>query len=114
MARARETFISLLNKTLNKIFTPKRCLFGAILLIISYIIVFSTICIRRYNSFAYHDWDFAIYANVMWNLIHGKLYSSIFAENFLREHASLIAFLLAIPYFIFRNPLTLLILQTFA
>lgn len=98
---------------LENIFGNKGFLIAVILIAI-YISIFSIICINKYLDFEYHDWDLAIYTNVLWNLVHGRIDFSLFQENFLHEHASLIAFLVAIPYFIFRHPVFLIILQTAA
>jgi uncharacterized membrane protein len=94
--------------------TPKECAIFTVCLIAAYGIIFSFFCIRKYITFGYRDWDLAIYANILWNLVHGKVYSSLFANNFLLDHSSMIAFVIAVPYFIFRHPVFLLVLQSFA
>ena len=46
----------------------------------------------KYYSFGYYDWDLAMYAQVMGNLKHGSLYSSLMGMNFLGNHAEYISF----------------------
>ncbi len=65
----------------------------------------------KYYSFGYYDWDLAMYAQVMWNLKHGSLYSSLMGMNFLGNHAEYVAFLLLPIYLIFSHPLTLVVLK---
>lgn len=101
-----------INGYIDRFFTKKICFIASTCLIGSYVLIFSIICIKKYLSFTYHDWDFAIYANILWNLIHGHPFSSLMNVHFLRDHASLIAYFVAIPYFIFRSPIFLLILQS--
>ncbi len=74
--------------------------------------VFFGISVVRYNTFQYHDWDFSIYANSMWNIIHGKAFITIYDKPFLGNHFTPIAFLIAPIYFITRCPLTLIFLKT--
>jgi len=105
--------IDWVNDRLAQIFSPKICLGIVILFITCYVILFSSICIKKYFSFTYHDWDFGIYVNMMWNLIHGNANSSLLGHHFLYDHASMIAYLIALPYFIFRHPIFMLIMQSF-
>ena len=65
----------------------------------------------KYYSFGYYDWDLAMYAQVMWNLKHSSLYSSLMGMNFLGNHAEYVAFLLLPIYLIFSHPLTLVVLK---
>ncbi len=71
------------------------------------------VCVFRYNTFQYHDWDFSLHINMMWNLSHGDTGISIIDRHFLGNHFTLIAFILAPVYFIFRHPLTLIFFQVF-
>lgn len=68
----------------------------------------------KYYSFGYYDWDLAMYAQVMWNLKHGSLYSSLMGMNFLGNHAEFISFLILPIYWIFSHPLTLVFLKVFS
>jgi uncharacterized membrane protein len=77
-----------------------------------YIAIHFYICVFRYNTFQYRDWDFSLYANIMWNLVHGSTHFSIMSRHFLGNHFTPIAFVVTPIYFIFRSPLTLLFLQT--
>lgn len=98
----------------DRIFDPKKCFIIATILIALYVVILSIICSKRYFCFQYNDWDFAIYTNAMWNLIHGQASMNLLNETLLHDHASFIAYVIAIPYFIFRHPVTLLVLQSLA
>jgi uncharacterized membrane protein len=76
--------------------------------------VLSWICFRRYYCFDYIDMDLAAYNQILWNIVHGSLYSSILGVNFLGHHAHFIFFLLAPLYFFLQSPLTLVFLQIFS
>ncbi len=76
-----------------------------------FLVVFHS-CLFRYNTLQYHDWDFSLYANGMWNIIHGNPYISISNKPFLGNHFNIIAFIIAPVFSIFRSPLTLLFLQS--
>lgn len=99
---------------LGRFIAREKYLLGAITLIVLNIVFFATICVRKYMCYQYHDWDFALYANGMWNLIHGKAWLSVLKTTLLLDHSSFIAYVVAVPYFVFRHPATLLILQSIA
>jgi uncharacterized membrane protein len=84
------------------------------ILIAVYTAAFSFICAQKYFAFGYHGWDLALYSNILWNIAHGKVYASMIWKIFLLDHASLIAFVVAIPYAVFQHPIFLLVLQSFA
>lgn len=75
---------------------------------------FFSVSVIRYNTLQYHDWDFALNANAMWNIVHGNPYIGIYERPFLGNHFNVIAFLIAPIYFVFQTPLTLLFLKTLA
>ena len=77
-----------------------------------YIIFFSVVSILRYNAFNYADFDLAVHAQTVWNILHGSIYSSILGIPFLGNHLNFILFLIAPVYAIFPAPQTLLLLQT--
>lgn len=77
-----------------------------------YILFFSAVSLLRYEAFDYTDFDFAIYAQIAWNLCHGSIFNSILGIPFLGNHLDLIMFLIAPFYFLFPFPPTLLIIQT--
>lgn len=81
-------------------------------LISSYILFFGYISFLRYRCFDYGDMDLAIYSQMLWNIIHGSLHSTIIGVNLLGHHAHVL-FLIAPVYFLFQTPLTLLFIQTF-
>lgn len=65
----------------------------------------------KYYHLGYYDWDFAFFAQAMWNLCHGSCHVSLFDINFFANHANLIALVLVPFYKIFPHPVTLLILK---
>ena len=68
----------------------------------------------KYYNFGYWGWDLPLYANVMWNLCHGSLKTSLFGCNFLSDHFNGIAFLLVPFYYFFQSALTLLYFKLLA
>ena len=83
-------------------------------LIAAYGTILSYVCVQKYLAFGYHSWDLALYNNILWNIVHGKMYVPLIGKVFLSDHASLIAFVAAIPYALFQHPVFLLIFQSFA
>jgi uncharacterized membrane protein len=92
---------------------PKTDLVVWILLLV-YIGALSFLTICKYLSFSYHDFDLAIHAQIVWNILQGSCFNSILGINFLGNHANFISFLLAPFYAIFPSPPTLLFLQSLA
>ena len=86
--------------------------FILVLAIIGYILLFSFISLSRYDAFDFHDFDLAIYGQVMWNILHVSIYSSILGVPFLGNHMDFILFLLIPIYALFQTPKTLLVIQT--
>lgn len=86
----------------------------AFLLIALYLFFFGLISILKYNSFSYNDFDLAVHAQTLYNILHGSIESSILGVPFLGNHLNFILFLIAPIYAIFKNPITLLLLQTMA
>jgi uncharacterized membrane protein len=74
-------------------------------------IVWSVLYAFKYSFFGFYDWDFALYDQIVWNLSHGRIDSSLIGGNFLIDHAHYIAFLIAPIYKLFPHPLTLLNLE---
>jgi len=83
-----------------------------LLLIAIYVVFFGFISYLKFESFAYHDFDLAVHDQVMWNILHGSIFSSILGVDFLGNHMHLISFLIIPIYKLFPHPLTLLFLQT--
>lgn len=77
-----------------------------------YIIAFFSCSAFRFFAFDYYDMDFAVYSQIIWNILHGSLNSSVLGVNFIGHHVHLIAFPIALIYKIIPHPLTLLFLQT--
>ena len=70
-------------------------------------------CFQKYATFAYHDFDLAIFNQVMRNTIRGDFFqSSIVGGVYLRDHVPLILVLFLPFYALFQSPLFLLVLQT--
>ncbi len=65
------------------------------LLIFVYVLFFSYICYLKFNSYNYTDFDLAVHSQVLWNILHGSIYSSILGIDFLGNHMHLILFLIA-------------------
>lgn len=80
--------------------------------IIIYAAFFCYVSFLKYQNFIYNDFDLAIDAQTVWNMLHGSLYSSIHQIVFLGNHMRLILFLIAPFYAIFKTPLLLLFLQS--
>lgn len=72
------------------------------------------ILVEKYIDFGYNDWDFALYANAMWNLSHGSFHSSTFGTNFLTNHAEYFSFILVPVYRLFGHPFLLIVLKLFS
>ncbi len=68
----------------------------------------------KYFRFGYDSWDLPLYANLMWNLCHGSMSTSLFGGNFLQDHFNAIAFLLVPFYYFFQSALTLLYFKLIA
>lgn len=59
-------------------------------LIALYVLFFSINSFLRYYSFDYDNMDLAAYNQIIWNIVHGSLESSILGINFLGHHAHFI------------------------
>ncbi|MFH1201937.1 MAG: DUF2079 domain-containing protein [Candidatus Omnitrophota bacterium] len=82
------------------------------LLIFIYVAFLTYISYLKFISYNYYDFDLAVHAQVLWNIIHGSIDSSILGIGFLGNHAHLILFLITPVYKLFAHPLTLLFLQS--
>ncbi len=77
-----------------------------------YVAVYLTICVIKWRSFLYDDFDLAIYAQACRGVLHGTLYSPILNVNLLGNHMSLLIVPIALVYAVAQSPVTLLVLQT--
>ncbi|HAJ56849.1 MAG TPA: hypothetical protein DCL35_03655 [Candidatus Omnitrophica bacterium] len=77
-----------------------------------YVVFFSVISYLKFDSFSYGDYDLAYFDQIIWNILHGSVFSSILGIVFLGNHMQLIWFILAPFYWLFPHPLTLLFLQS--
>ncbi len=78
-----------------------------------YTLLLTSINFLQYSTFEYKDFDLAIHAQTMHNILHGSIYSSILGVDFIGNHANIILFLIAPIYFLFAHPITLIVLQAF-
>lgn len=104
-------YLSQLSYLLNKLNAGD--LIAFILCLINFII-WGFLLTYKYYNFGFSDWDFALYAQTMWNVCHGSIYVSLFGTSFLANHANYIAFVLAPIYLIFAHPLILIYLKIFS
>lgn len=84
------------------------------LLIITYVITFSTLSILRHNAFA-SNYDLANMGQTVWNTLHGRFFSLTGAEGTISRfsiHADLILVLLAPLYLIWDTVRVLLVTQS--
>lgn len=86
----------------------------ALFLIILYILFFGLLCVLKYNSFSYNDFDLSVHTQTLYNILRGSIQSSVLGVPFLGNHLNLILFLIAPVYFLFQSALTPLLLQTLA
>ncbi|MBI4436839.1 MAG: DUF2079 domain-containing protein [Candidatus Omnitrophica bacterium] len=77
-----------------------------------YVFLFSWVSLSKYFSYSFHDFDLAVYAQGLWNLLHGSLESSLVGIPLFGNHFTPILFLIAPLYALFPFPPTLLILQS--
>jgi uncharacterized membrane protein len=77
-----------------------------------FVIAWTTIAVFKYLNGGYNGLDLAIYNNVFWNTVHGRLFaSSIHPPSYLGDHAEWYILPLAVIYAVFPHPLTLVVLQ---
>ena len=77
-----------------------------------YILLLCWTCYAKFSAYGYADFDLAVHAQSVWNIVHGSLDSSILGIPFLGNHMVLILFLIAPLYTLFPTPLALLYVQT--
>ncbi|MFA5118151.1 MAG: DUF2079 domain-containing protein [Candidatus Omnitrophota bacterium] len=82
--------------------------------VILYVAFLTVLCFLKYRAFTYWDFDLAVHSQIMWNMLHGSLDSSILGVNFFGNHVHPVSFLFAPVYMLFPHPLTLLFLQSLA
>ena len=85
----------------------------AVLLCLSGFVLYSFFVIYRYAHFAYGDWDMAFINQTLWNLLHGKMHSSLFGFDYLGDHTNFINVLILPLFALFPHPLTFSFLQIF-
>lgn len=87
---------------------------GIWLLIGVYVVCLSVLTVIKYSYFLFHDFDLAVHAQIVWNILHGSMFNSILGINFLGNHANFVSFFLVPFYAVFPSSITLLVLQTVA
>ncbi|MEI8176944.1 MAG: DUF2079 domain-containing protein, partial [Candidatus Omnitrophota bacterium] len=87
---------------------------GAWLMIGAYVLVFTIVSLIKYDAFMYNDFDLAVHAQTLYNIVHGSIESSILGVPFLGNHLNFILFLIAPLYAIWKSPVVLLVLQALA
>ncbi len=84
-----------------------------IILILLYIIVFSTLCVLKHNSFNSTAFDLGLYDQSVWGYSQGKtIFNTVRGAFPFGDHVTPILFLLAPFYLVYSSPVTLVILQT--
>ncbi len=85
------------------------------ILIILYILIFSTLAILKHMSFHSTAYDLAIYDQTVWGYSRGEIITlSVIETPMLGDHVQPILFLIAPFYWIYSSPITLVVLQTIA
>jgi uncharacterized membrane protein len=63
--------------------------------------------------FIYLDWDQALISQSLWNLLHGKLYISLYGYKTFGDHSTFINLLFLPLFAVFQHPLTMSFLEIF-
>lgn len=74
-------------------------------------LMYSFLVVYRYIHFAYDDWDMAFTNQELWNLLHGRTYSSIFGFYCFGSHAEFINLVILPIFAVFQIPLTFTFVQ---
>src|SRR5208283_2855085 len=111
MLSAKRSRFIFVNKT-NRSFTENTALRILTLSAAAYVLLYSFSCCLKYYGFVYDDFDLAIHDQIVWNILHGRIFISILGIDFLGNHVHLISFLVAPFYWFVPHPLFLLFLQT--
>lgn len=90
---------------------PRRAAAILAALMAAYAAVYGVIAFVKFRYYLYTDIDLAIFVQATDQALRGSLFSSIRGMNWLGDHVSLILFVIAPLYAVFRHPLTLLLLQ---
>jgi uncharacterized membrane protein len=76
-------------------------------------IMYSFLIVHKYLYFGYNDWDSAFYVQSLWNLLHGRVQSSIFGFHCFGSHAEFIDLFLVPVFVFFQHPVTFSIIEIF-
>ena len=79
-----------------------------------YAVFYICMSVFLYANLMYSDFDLAVHAQTLWNLVHGSGDSSILGVHFLANHFSPFFYALKYVYAVLPSPLTLLALQSVA
>jgi uncharacterized membrane protein len=78
------------------------CLCGMFLI---YVVWFFSWCVLKFHFFLYDDFDLAVHDQIIWNILHGRIFDSVLGIDFLGNHVHFISFLVAPFYFLVPHPL---------
>ena len=91
---------------------PSRTTLAALVaLIATYAVVYGVVAVVKYRYYLFIDIDLPIFVQATDQALRGSLFSSIRGMVWLGDHVSLVLFVLAPLYALFRHPLTLLLIQ---
>ena len=96
----------------NQYFTERIAVKALSICAAAYVLLFFFSCCLKYYGYVYDDFDLAIHDQIIWNILHGRIFNSILGIDFLGNHAHFISFLVAPVYWFAPHPLFLLLLQT--
>jgi uncharacterized membrane protein len=83
-------------------------------LALAWALLIGGVCVQKYRFFLYADFDLAIFAQALEQLMHGRGFVSIRGMNWLGDHSSLILLGLAPLWVVVRHPLLLPVAQAAA
>ena len=89
-------------------------LFFTIVAASAYAIIFSVVCVLRYEAFSYTDYDAAIYIHELWKVLHGSANVSILNHVPIWGNAQEFASVYTSPFYAisFLNPRSVFVLQS--
>lgn len=89
-------------------------LFFTIVAASAYAIIFSVVCVLRYEAFSYTDYDAAIYIHELWKVLHGSANVSILNHVPIWGNAQEFASVYTSPFYAisFFNPRSVFVLQS--
>lgn len=98
----------MLFRTIAKLYNEHK---PVLFLLLVSLLIYSFLVIHKYIHFAYNDWDMAFYNQSLWNLIHGRLFSELYALKPWGAHAEFLIDFSAPLLWISPHPLTFTFVQ---